>query len=94
MHKTFLDSQTMLICRKTGDEEWERPFTGSFCRYLSCCDIYFHLNRGLHVWHDDIMIGEDNDPAPSTRLPASAANIFLNAFMTRELQDIAELYTE
>lgn len=39
------------------------------------------------------MIGMDNDPASFGRPQDSTANIFLNAFMVRELESLEKLYT-
>ena len=37
------------------------------------------------------MIGMDNDPASFGRTPGTTANIFLNAFMVKELQSMADI---
>lgn len=92
MHKPFLASQTLLISRKKGDTQWAREFADGLRRYFACYETYFQEASGLYVWHDDIMIGMDNDPASFGRPQDSTANIFLNAFMVKELESAAELF--
>ena len=85
MHKPFLASQMALISRHKGDWEWTRTFVEPLERYFDCYQNYFNENCGLYVWHDDIMIGMDNDPASFGRPQDSTANIYLNSFMVMEL---------
>ena len=92
MHKPFLATQACLVSRMMGSTAWARPYAEAFQRYLKYYDTYFQENSGLYVWHDDIMIGMDNDPASFGRPHDSTANIFLNAFMVKELDDLASLY--
>ncbi|MGN1021401.1 MAG: MGH1-like glycoside hydrolase domain-containing protein, partial [Aristaeellaceae bacterium] len=91
MHKPFLASQIALISRKKQDWEWARAFVEPLERYFACYQTYFNDNCGLYVWHDDIMIGMDNDPATFGRPHDATANIFLNSFMVMELQAMADL---
>lgn len=91
MHKPFLASQIALISRHKGDWTWAREFVGPLERYFEYYQTYFNRNCGLYVWHDDIMIGMDNDPASFGRPHDSTANIYLNSFMVMELQAMAEL---
>ena len=94
MHKPFLAQQTLLISRAAGDFAWARPLADGLTRYLAYYQTYFHEHSGLYVWHDDIMIGMDNDPASFGRPPESTANIFLNSFMVSELEAAAQLYRQ
>ena len=91
MHKPFLASQIVLISQKKGDWEWARGFIEPLERYFAYYQTYFNENCGLYVWHDDIMIGMDNDPASFGRPQDSTANIYLNSFMVMELQAMADL---
>ena len=91
MHKPFLASQIALISRRRGDWEWARDFVAPLERYFTYYRTYFCERCGLYVWHDDIMIGMDNDPASFGRPQDSTANIFLNSFMVMELQAMADL---
>ena len=87
MHKPFLASQICLISDFIDDYSWAIEFAeglkGYFKHYR---DNYYNENAGLYIWHDDIMIGMDNDPASFGRPQDSTANIFLNSFMIRELE--------
>lgn len=90
MHKPFLCSQICLISDYMGDYGWASAFEEKLDRYFACYrNCYFQKNTGLYVWHDDIMIGMDNDPASFGRPEDSTANIFLNTFMVRELKNYA-----
>ena len=93
MHKPFLASQIALISRKKQDWAWAREFVEPLERYFAYYQTYFNENCGLYVWHDDIMIGMDNDPATFGRPHDATANIFLNSFMVMELQAMADLLT-
>ncbi|MDC7238967.1 MAG: trehalase family glycosidase [Spirochaetales bacterium] len=95
MHKPFLCQQTLLVSRKTDDFSWTVPLMEGLEKYFSCYDHYYlnHKTR-LYVWADDVMIGMDNDPASFGRPGFSTANIFLNSFMVRELESMAELCGE
>ncbi len=93
MHKPFLVSQILLISRAIGDDLWAKEFREGILRYFACYDRnYLFKNVGLYVWHDDIMIGMDNDPATFGRPPFSTANIFLNSFMCMELASAEALF--
>ena len=92
MMKPFLACQTLLASEKAGSADWAKEYAEPFRCYLDYYDTYFHEHSGLYVWHDDIMIGMDNDPASFGRPQDSAANIFLNAFMIRELEALRKLY--
>ena len=95
MHKPFLACQILLISKKTDDYSWAQEFKEGLLRYFACYDRdYFFKNCGLYVWHDDIMIGMDNDPATFGRPPFSTANIFLNSFMCVELESAEALLRE
>jgi len=90
MHKPFLCSQICLISDYTGDYGWALEFEKNLDLYFTCYrKNYRQENTGLYVWHDDIMIGMDNDPASFGRPDDSTANIFLNTFMVRELKNYA-----
>ena len=93
MHKPFLASQIALISRKKQDWAWAREFVEPLERYFAYYQTYFNESCGLYVWHDDIMIGMDNDPATFGRPHDATANIFLNSFMVIELQAMADLLT-
>ncbi len=87
MHKPFLATQICLISDFTGDYGWAAGYAENLERYFRHYrENYFNENAGLYVWHDDIMIGMDNDPASFGRPKDSTANIFLNSFMVRELE--------
>ena len=90
-HKPFLVQQTVLISRFQGDWGWAAGFFGSFEKYFEYYETYFDPACGLYKWHDDIMIGMDNDPASFGRPPDSTASVFLNSFMVMELQAMADL---
>ncbi len=92
MHKPFLCSQILLISSRTDDFSWAEEFKEGILRYFACYDHnYLFKSCGLYVWHDDIMIGMDNDPATFGRPPFSTANIFLNSFMCMELESAETL---
>ncbi len=87
MHKPFLATQICLISDFVGDYSWAAPYADGLAAYFRHYrENYFNENAGLYVWHDDIMIGMDNDPASFGRPKDSTANIFLNSFMVRELE--------
>lgn len=92
MHKPFLCGQICSISDAMGDFGWALAHMDALERYFACYDAnYLHARTGLYVWHDDIMIGMDNDPATFGRPPCSTANIFLNSFMVEELRCMARL---
>ncbi len=93
MHKPFLACQALLVSEKKGSADWAKSYAEAFRRYMDYYDTYFQPHSGLYVWHDDIMIGMDNDPASFGRPQDSTANIYLNAFMVRELESLEKLYT-
>ena len=93
MHKPFLASQIALISRRRQDWTWAEEFLDGLERYFRYYQTYFNENCGLYVWHDDIMIGMDNDPASFGRPHDSTANIYLNSFMVMELQAMADILT-
>ncbi len=91
MHKPFLCQQILLISREQEDFSWAEPFQEQLEKYFRFYRTYFHESTGLYVWHDDIMIGVDNDPASFGRPPDSTASIFLNSFMVMELKAMEEI---
>lgn len=91
MHKPFLARQTLLISQKQNDFEWVHALLEPLERYFTYYKTYLNENCGLYVWHDDIMIGMDNDPATFGRPFDSTANIYLNSFMVLELEAMSEL---
>lgn len=92
MHKPFLCSQICLVSEGTKDYTWARPFLGALENYFACYERnYYNANCGLYVWHDDIMIGMDNDPATFGRPPDSTANIYLNSFLCVEFTAMEKL---
>ena len=95
MHKPFLCQQIALISKDIGDYTWiDEIKLEKLKKYFFCYEKNYYKERvGLYVWHDDIMIGMDNDPASFGRPKDSTANIFLNSFMTMELQSGAEIFT-
>ncbi len=87
MHKPFLATQICLISDFIGDYSWAAEYARGLAAYFRHYrENYFNENAGLYVWHDDIMIGMDNDPASFGRPQDSTANIFLNSFMVQELE--------
>lgn len=93
MHKPFLCQQIALISRHQRDWQWAAPLVPALEKYFAYYRTYLNENCGLYVWHDDIMIGMDNDPATFGRPQDSTANIFLNSFMVMELQAMADILT-
>jgi putative isomerase len=92
MHKPFLCQQTLLVMDLLHESSWISSSFDKLERYFTCYDNnYYHENSGLYVWADDIMIGMDNDPASFGRTPGTTASIFLNSFMVKELQSMAEI---
>ncbi|MBR2275635.1 MAG: trehalase / alfa-L-rhamnosidase / mannosyl oligosaccharide glucosidase, partial [Lachnospiraceae bacterium] len=91
----FLCQQIALISKDIGDYTWiDEIKLEKLKKYFFCYEKNYYKERvGLYVWHDDIMIGMDNDPASFGRPKDSTANIFLNSFMTMELQSGAEIFT-
>ncbi|MFV0465459.1 MAG: MGH1-like glycoside hydrolase domain-containing protein [Lachnospiraceae bacterium] len=95
MHKPFLCSQICLISEYIRDYTWALDFADGLQNYFTHYrENYFNSNCGLYVWHDDIMIGMDNDPASFGRPNDSTANIFLNTFMVRELKNYGKYLIE
>lgn len=91
MHKPFLCSQICLIGDFMEDYSWASAFEAQLDLYFKHYkENYYNGNCGLYVWHDDIMIGMDNDPASFGRPEESTANIYLNSFMVRELKNYAK----
>lgn len=92
MHKPFLCMQALMVSKYLKDFSWLEPYMNNLYSYFECyTKYYFHENTKLYVWADDIMIGMDNDPASFGRTPGTTANIFLNAFMQKELEAMAEI---
>jgi len=90
MHKPFLCMQALLVCQSLNDFSWLDM--GKLNLYFECYDrTYLNEKTGLYVWVNDIMIGMDNDPASFGRPDNSTANIYLNSFMKKELEAMAEL---
>ena len=83
--------QIALISRETGDYTWIRAHVEGLEKYFAYYKTYLHAPTGLYVWHDDIMIGMDNDPAIFGRPPESTASIHLNSFMVMELRAMEEI---
>lgn len=93
MHKPFLCTQICLISDYVKDYQWMQEHLTGIEKYFECYEKnYFHENSQLYVWQDDIMIGMDNDPATFGRPPYSTANIYLNSFMTVELEAAAKIF--
>ncbi len=91
MMKPFLCGQIRMIAAHLNDWAWASGYLPGMEAYVACYEReYFHADCGLYGWHDDIMIGMDNDPASFGRPNDSTANIFLNAFMAAELACMAE----
>ena len=95
MHKPFLCQHIALISKDIGDfSRIDEIGREKLKKYFFCYEKNYYKERvGLYVWHDDIMIGMDNDPASFGRPKDSTANIFLNSFMTMELASGAEIFT-
>ena len=92
MQKPFLCQQTLLCMDILQKDSWMAESVEKLHLYFECYERdYFHENSRLYVWADDVMIGMDNDPASFGRTPGTTANIFLNAFMVKELQSMAEI---
>lgn len=92
MAKPFLSQQICLISGAQGSFDWIKPYIDKLELYFDRYDKgYYNSGCGLYVWANDIMIGMDNDPATFGRPPYSTANIFLNAFMVRELKSMARI---
>lgn len=93
MCKPFLCQQIALISGYEEDFSWIAPYVEEILLYFSCYDrYYYHINSGLYVWADDVMIGVDNDPATFGRPRFSTANIYLNSFMISELRAAAKIF--
>ncbi len=94
MHKPFLCQQASLISEHIKDYSWiDESMAEKLLKYFECYDRYYYREgAGLYVWQDDIMIGMDNDPASFGRPKASTANIFLNSFMTMELESAGKIF--
>lgn len=92
MHKPFLCGQICVISDYLKDYSWVESYQRQLEKYFECYEQYYYFeNCGLYVWHDDIMIGMDNDPATFGRPPFSTANIYLNSFMVAELKAMAKI---
>jgi len=91
MHKPFLAQQIRLISRRKRSFAWAAELLEPLSRYFDYYETYRNERCGLYVWHDDIMIGMDNDPATFGRPHNSTANIFLNSFMVMELEAMADI---
>lgn len=95
MHKPFLATQICLISDFCNDYSWAAEFAESLEKYFRHYrENYFNENAKLYVWHDDIMIGMDNDPASFGRPNDSTANIYLNSFMVQELFNYEKYLTK
>jgi len=92
MMKPFLCQQIDLISQYCQDYQWVECYVDNMERYFHCYEqFYFYENCGLYVWADDVMIGMDNDPATFGRPRFSTANMYLNSFMVKELQAMANI---
>lgn len=92
MHKPFLCMQALMVCQTLDDYSWLTPHMEKLNLYFDCYDkFYYNEQTGLYVWANDIMIGMDNDPASFGRPDFSTANIYLNSFLTKEIEAMAEL---
>lgn len=50
-----------------------------------------HKPTGLYYWHNDLLIGVDNNPTVFGRPDDSSADIFLNCFLYRELESLSRI---
>ena len=90
MHKPFLFQQVRLASEASGDFQWAAPLFDRLAAYLRHYErVYRSASCGLYVWADDVMIGNDNDPAVFGRPRFSTAGMLLNGFMAAELSAAA-----
>ena len=90
MHKPFLCQQIRLVSEAGHDFSWVAPLFDGVDAYLRhYARVYRSASCGLYVWADDVMIGNDNDPAVFGRPPFTTAGMFLNGFMVAELEAAA-----
>ncbi|WP_128660495.1 MGH1-like glycoside hydrolase domain-containing protein [Paenibacillus sp. 598K] len=91
MHKPCLALNAVMISQAIDDYSWLHERYDQFRSYYECYKAVYQSESKLFVWADDVMIGVDNDPATFGRPHYSSANLFLNAFMVKELGALAEL---
>ena len=92
MHKPFLCQQVCLASGFSGSYEWIKDKIPQLEQYLACYDKYYYHSRSkLYLWADDVMIGVDNDPATFGRPRFSTASVYLNSFLVREFQAMAQI---
>ena len=90
MHKPFLCQQILQVSRAAGDFQWAAPLFDRADAYLRHYRAAYRSEAcGLFVWADDVMIGNDNDPAVFGRPRFSTAGMLLNGFMVAELEAAA-----
>lgn len=86
--KPVLAQFAALISRETGGAGWLGvQGLEALARFHAHYDaLYKHSATGLYFWRSDLAIGVDNEPAVFGRPRNSAATIYLNALMLRELE--------
>lgn len=90
-HKPFLVQSAMLAAEFTKKYDWLAENFEKFERYFD----FYRRNQmsrcGLYVFNNDVMIGNDNNPAVFGRPERSGADLYLNVFMIEELKCMVRL---
>lgn len=86
MHKPVLAQHAAMLTRRAGSAEWIRPRMPAIGRFVDrYLDSHVHAGTGLAYWQTDFAIGVDNDPSVFYRPAKSAASVYLNSLLYREL---------
>ncbi|WP_165776728.1 amylo-alpha-1,6-glucosidase [Bifidobacterium simiarum] len=86
MHKPILAQAAAMLIQQHGDASWIADRIDALERFLTCyLTHHVHKETGLAYWQTDFAVGVDNDPSIFFRPDKSAASIFLNSLLYREL---------
>ncbi len=86
MHKPVVAQHAALLSQRQRSTEWIRPHLATLGRFVDrYLESHVHAGTGLAYWQTDFAIGVDNDPSIFYRPDQSAASVFLNALLYREL---------
>lgn len=89
-HLPFLAQLTKECSLFIDDYRWFD--IGRLAAYLDYYEAYQHHEMtGLYYWHNDLLIGIDNNPTVFGRSFDSSADLFLNCFLYRELLSLSDI---
>ena len=91
IHKPCLAQHALFVSEQNNDVTWLKDKFVDLERFLGYYESKCKHESGLYFWIDDCAIGVDNDPCTFYRPDKSSASIYLNCFMFKEKEAMAEL---